>query len=787
MIGERPHYAGASVTRSDDERMLLGLGRFVADRPLEGVLDVAIVRSPLAHARIEDIDTASAADAPGVVGVFTAADLVGLEPYPDTMEFIGSVETFALARDRVRYVGSPVAAVVAEDRYLAEDAAEKIFVDYEELDSVVTLDEALAEGATKLFDSWSDNRMGHVPVSVPAVDALFEGARVVRGTYHSQRHAPVPMEPRAVQAEYADGRLTVWTTTQNPHIVRSTLSMVLGLPERDIRVLAEDVGGGFGAKTHTYPEDALIPWLAIHLGRPVRFVEDRREHFMATNHARDERIELEAAIDDDGHILALRGGVTCDVGSGEIFVPGIATAFVSAVALTGHYMMQGAAISVTNVVTNKTPSGAYRGFGNAEGVFAIERLIEKIARTVGRDSVDVRRQMLLSDDVLPYRAPSGSIIDSGSHRQSFELTVEMAGASCKRHTESETTRSVGVGYAAYTEGTAPTYFGTSGVWASHDAASLRIDPDGSVIAAVGVAGAGQGVRTMVKSVVSRALGADRDDVTVVTGDTDRAPYGLGGWGSRSTVVTAGAMLKAAAPLREKMFAIAAHKLEADPGDLEILNSKLSVRGSPGASLSFAEIGRVAYLATFELPGGIDPGLESSATYLPPGLQNWPDETGGMNASTTFANSVHAAVVAVDERSGEVEILDYIVVHDCGPVLDPQIVEGQIHGGVAQGIGGALYEHLVYSEHGQPLVTSFMDYIMPGATEVPELTVRHFETPSPNTAFGLKGVGEAGVIGGPAAIANAVCDALSHYAADVTELPLTPPAVRRLIESACGDG
>ena len=784
-LAGRPVYVGARVGRVEDDRLVAGRGAYVADLKLLGMVEMAVVRSQLAHARLNAVRTDAAREVPGVLTVATAADLTDVQPFPDFFSHVRPVHLFPLCRDRIRYAGAPLAAVVAEDRYRAEDAAELVEVDYEDLPPVASIDAALAADAPRLFEDWPDNRMVDAPGNDPEVrDLLGRAPRVVRARYSIQRQAAIPIETRACVAEFRQGRLTLWTTAQSPHITRTMLSHVLPIAERDIRVVAPDIGGAFGCKCHVYPEDVLVSWLAMQLGRPVRWIEDRHEHMVATVHSREHVLELEGAVEDDGRITAIRCHVIQDVGSGEAWFPGHNPSFVAAGHVTGPYRIDHAETSVTCVATNKTPSGAFRGFGIPEMVFALERFVDKAAGEVGADPVDVRRRMLLRQDELPYTSPTGGIYDSGSFLEAFDRAVELAReaeARARARFEGQPTVRIGAGIASYVEGTAPTYLGTTGNWTSHDAAAIRIDPDGSVVVSAGVTAIGQGTHTMVATLAADALGVPREDVRVDLGDTDLSPYGLGAWGSRGAVIGGGAVLKAAVRVRERVLRVAAHLLEADPADLELTDGLVRVKGT-AQSVSMKEVATVATVRTFDLPPEIERGLEATASYDPPGLEHVPDERGRMNGAAAWANATHAAVVKVDLETGEVEILDYIVVHDCGPLINPLIVEGQVVGGVAQGIGGALYEHLAYTEEGQPLATSFLDLLIPAATEIPEIAVEHLESPSPSMPLGIKGAGEGGIIGPPAALANAVANALAEFGADVTSTPLSPPTVLALIRA-----
>jgi len=779
--------AATGFSRVEDLRLITGAGGFVADLRLPRMVEMAVVRSDLAHGRLVELDCEPARSCPGVVAVVGARDLAGVRPFPDFIEAMRPVGTFPLAIDRVRYVGAPVAAVVADDRARAEDAAELVTAEYEPLEAVTTLNAALADDAPRLYDGWADNRAVDVTRRDPEVATILASSRVVRARYRMHRQAPAPMETRGSVASFVAGRLTLWTGSQSPHIVRTTLATVLGVPEHAIRVIVDDVGGSFGSKTHVYPEDVLVAWLAMRLGRPVRWIEDRAEHFLASVHARDQRHDLEAAIDDDGRILALRAQVTCDIGSGEVFPAGVASSFVTAGVLTGPYRIPHAEVGVTCVVTNKTPSGAYRGFGTPEAVFAMERLVERVARETGRDAVELRREMLLERDALPYTLPSGSIIDSGSHRDCFDRAVELGlGALAQARAQrppSASTR-LGCGFASYLEGVGASYFVTTGHWTSHEGCTIRVEPDGSVVVAVGVTTTGQGVATMVATVTAQALGVARDRVRVDMGDTDRCPYGIGGLASRSTIVASGAIGLAAAAIRTKAFAIAAAEMEAAVADLELADGAVRVRGSD-ASMSLAQIATLAWVRTLDLPDGVEPGLQATAVYDAPNVAHRPDVHGRINACTTYTNGSDAAVVEVDVETGVVDVLSYVVVHDCGRLVNPPIVVGQIRGGAAQAIGGALYEEIPYAPEGHPLATGFMDYLMPTAAEIPEIRVEHLVSPAPDTPHGVKGTGESGTIGPAAAIANAIADALADHGVDVTATPLGPSAVRRLIRTSAG--
>ncbi len=789
----RPGLIGKSIPRVEDARLLRGSGMYVADVRIPGMLEVTFVRSELPHALISAVDTSAAAAAPGVVMVATSDDMTDVSPVPDFPDWARPVATFPLAKGRVRYVGSPIAAVVADDRYLAEDAAELIVPDLHQLPAVATVEAAMTADAPRLYDGWDDNIIVDYQAQNPAADEPFDRLRSVSDSVFIGRHGASPMECRGVAAEYRHGRLTVWTSTQFAHIARSMYSYVLGLPEREIRVIAPDVGGGFGQKAEVYPEEYVVAWLAIKLGRPVRWIEDRQEHLVSACHARDTRIELEAAVHDDGRIESLRGTIWQDLGSGEIFPNGYNPAFVAAGSLVGPYKVNEQKISVVAVATNKTPCGAYRGFGIPEAVFAMERLVEKIALELEIDVHEVRRRNMIRPEDLPYTTAAGALIDSGSHLEAYDDAVAWGEAARERWTAdlADDPRRVGVGYATYVEGVAATYFGTNGNWTSQDSADIRFERDGGVTVGVGLGAMGQGLWTMVATLTADALALPIERVRVVMGDTDTAPHGLGSWASRSVTVAGGAIQEAAIGLREKGTKIAAHLLEASPDDIELADGAFSVRGSPGHSVTWEQVATAALVRTLDLPEDIEPGLDARITYDPRGvdgrrLDHVPDERGRMNACPTYTNATHAAVVAVDDATGAASVLEYYVAHDCGVVINPLIVDGQIRGGVAQGVGGVLLEEFVYDEDAFPQSTTFMAYMVPTATDIPPIASGHFESPAPHLAWGAKGAGEAGIVGPSAAIATAIEDALAEYGIGrLCSTPITPSMLRSAIVAAGG--
>ena len=794
MIRHRASHIGRAVPRREDRSSLMGRQRYIADLKLPGMLEVAFVRSTEPHARIVSIDTGPALALPGVHAVFTGADLADVELFPQKILYIQPVHQPALAVDRVRYVGSPYAAVVATDRYVAEDAATLVatHTEFDPLPTVADLDQALADDAPRLFDDWPDNYLVNFPADKPEVRKAFEEAdHTFSDTYVSQRQTGLPLECRGVLADEVDGEFTIWTSTQSPHIVRTTIAEMTGIPEPRIRVIVPAMGGGFGTKTHIYPEDVVMPWIARKLGRPVRWLEDRFENLVSAVHARDQRHDVDVGYDDDGTIRAIRCKAYCDVGSGEIFMPGTATVFVTGGVLTGGYDFRNMEVHHFCVVTNKTPSGAYRGFGTPEGMFVMERIIDRVAHLTGTDRVEIRRRMILQEEQMPYIMHGGGRVDSGSHAEGFERAVEMIGESLElvraRYADDPDVR-VGVGYTNYVEPTTPTYHLTTGHWAGYDSATLRVDPDGAVRVGLGTTALGQGTETTAAQLAADALGVDPDDVTVVMGDTDRAPYGLGAWGSRSAIVMSGSILMAADRVMTKAQEIAAHMLEAAADDIVLTDGRFHVAGSDTPTVTWSQVATAAWVRTVDLPQGLEPGLEMSGYFEPPELEHLPGMDGKVNAAASWSNGTHAGVVSVRVSTGEIKIEDYVVVHDCGTMINPMIIDGQVHGGVAQGIAGAMFEHFQYDpETARPLFASFMEYLYPTCSDVPTMTVEHFETPSPDQPLGVKGCGEGGTIGPAAVVAGAVDDALSDLGVEIKATPVTPSAIRKAIREAADGG
>jgi aerobic carbon-monoxide dehydrogenase large subunit len=773
-------YVGTDVRRREDPALLRGRTRFMGDLAMPGLLAVAFLRSPHAHARIVDIDTREARGLPGVEAIVTGTDLAATTR-PIEADLAGGqykpTRWPALAHGKARFVGEPVVAVVAGDRYRAEDALEAIHVSYEPLPAVVDALMACAAGAPRVHDELADNVLMHATYEKGGVEAALAGAEIrFSETFRQARCSSSPMEGRGVMAavDPADGTLMVWAASQAPHMLRAGLAAALDMPESRLRVLCPAVGGGFGPKMHLYPEDVVVADLARRLGRPVRWVEDRRENLLASAHARDTVCEVEVGARHDGTIVAMRARLVSDVGAYSVYPVTVALEPMTAVGIIpGPYRFGAYAYDARAVATNKSPVGAYRGVGMAFGTLVRERVVDMLARRAGLDPAEVRRRNFIGVGELPFATASGLVVDSGDSAAAFERALATGEYTMRRKEPRVTPAGKwrGIGLTAYTEftGMGAGTFRRRGMTmvSGHDAATVRVEPTGEVRAFLSAVSQGQGHATVFAQILADELGVDIGAVTIVQGDTERCPHGSGSFASRSVVVSGGALVLAARRVRDKITRIAGHVLEAAPADLVIDGGAITVRGAPGRGLTVADVARLAYRpASGTLPAGEDPALEATQHYDPP--------------PATFSNGSHLAVVDVDPETGVVEIVRYVVVEDCGRMVNPMIVEGQTQGAVAQGIGSALYEDFAYDEGGQPLTTTFMDYLIPGTMEVPPVEVVHVETPPAVSVSGFKGMAEGGTIGSTAAVANAVADALAPLGIEVRELPLTPDRILTLI-------
>lgn len=776
-------WIGRSLPRSEDEDLLTGRARFVADLDVRDPLHVVLVRSPLPHARITDVDVAAAARHPGVVDVLLAADLppdatIRNDRLPD----VRPTAVPTLASEVVRAIGEPVAAVIATSVATAMDATELVRVDYDPVEPVGTLEQAFA-GDALVYPEWGDNVLARVTFSSEGVDAAFaEAPHVFRDRYLIPRYAPMPLEPRGCLAEPTAVGITLRSSTQLPFIVRTVLAEALGVAESDLRVVVPKVGGGFGAKMHVYGEELLVCLLARRFDRAIRWVETRSEHVTATVHAREVVNDVEVATDAQGQLLALRTHVLADMGTGCTFFPGVSPAAVTGMTMPGPYRLPEFEAEIICLVTNRTPTGAYRGFGQTEAVFAMERTLDLVARELLIDRAVIRRRNLVGTNEMPYRSVTGAILDGGDYRRSLDRALELGGYGSEKPALTDAKR-LGIGIACYVEGTAPSLSLSAGRWGAHESATVRLESDGRISLICGVPSQGQGQGTTLAQIVAEGLCVSPEMISVVSNDTGVGPYALGTWGSRSMVVGGGASLLAARKLRDRLARIAGHLLEVAPEDLELAGPAFRLRGGHERSCSFGEIARACYFEMWRLPSDLDLSLEATAVFRPDHVQQVPDDSGRLNDCITYGHATHVAVVELDTELGQVRVVDYVVVHDCGTIVNPAIVEGQIVGGVAQGVGAALLEEVAYDADGQILTAGLTDYAVPTAVEIPTIKLAHDESPAPSVPGGYRGVGESGIIGAPAAIAGAVEDALASAGARVRRLPLTSEHVLSLRRGA----
>ncbi|HVQ76892.1 MAG TPA: xanthine dehydrogenase family protein molybdopterin-binding subunit [Candidatus Binatia bacterium] len=763
-------WVGAAVKRVEDPRLLRGRGRYLDDLELPGLLHAAFVRSLHAHARVRGVETALARRASGVAAVLSARDLPpglgALTPRLEAPEFAPTCWP-VLATDRVRFVGEPVAVVAAADPYRAVDAGELVHVDYEPLPGVASVEAALAAGAPALHASCEGNVLFTARHAQGDVAGAFARAAVVlRETFRHGRCSAAPIETRGLIAAWDGDALTVWSGTQVPQILRAALAAALGLGQHRVRVVVPDTGGGFGQKMHVLPEDLAMAVLARVAGRPVKWLETRRENLAAASHAREQRMEVELAADAAGRVLALRASIASDAGAYHAYpVTAALEPLGSAGILPGPYAIAAYAYEVMAVATCKPPLGAYRGVGMAMSVFALERLLDCLAERLGVDPAEVRRRNLIPPGAYPFESAAGFVYDSGDFPEMLARALDL-GAYERRRREQAAARGagrlIGIGLSCYTESTgggSRTYRrrGMTEV-PGPEAATVRMEPDGTVRCVVSFPSQGQGHATTVAQVVADALGVALSRIAVVAPDTAVAPPGSGTFASRGAVVQAGAVARAGDLVRQRLLDVAAALLEASPADLVLAAGRVGVRGAPARALDVAEVAHAAYAPPAGgLPPGATPGLEATAYFDPPG--------------PAYAGAVHMASVEVDAETGRVRVLSYAVVEDCGPLINPVIVEGQVHGALAQGIGEALGERLVYDEGGQLLTGTLMDYAIPTAAGLPPFEVGHLETPSPITPGGYKGMGEGGTVGAPACIANAVADAVRPIGVSITALPI----------------
>jgi aerobic carbon-monoxide dehydrogenase large subunit len=780
----KPGHFGARTLRLEDPALLTGRGRFVDDIRLDGTLAAAFLRSPHAHAWIEAIDVAAAKAMPGIRAIFTLDDLrphlrsIRLPLGQSSREIAGlaakslpdEVTPFILVDREVCYVGDPIAVVIAEDRYLAEDAVARIEVDYTPLDAVADCALALKPGTAVVHRASASNLLSEYFVDFGDVDSAFaRAANVFALSLKQHRGCAHPIEGRGILAasDPTDGRTLVWTSTQSPHEVRGTLAHLLGCDESDIRLMTPDVGGGFGAKYQIYPEEVVVTLAARLLDRPVKWVEDRREHFLASIQERDQYWDVEVALDADAQLLGIRGRLLHDQGA---YTPhGVNVSYNSATSLPGPYRLPNYRMHVHVVETNRVPTMPVRGAGYPQGTFAMERLLDHAARQLGIDRAEIRRRNLITPDEMPYETPmktrAGTPVkyDSGDFPHCQALALDAIGhdgfAAHRARARSEG-RYIGLGFANATKGTGRGPFETG---------IVRVGRSGRVTVYSGAAPMGQGTETMLAQLAADQFGVAPDEVRVVLGDTNYVSMGHGGFASRQAVNAGSSVHLAAVEVRNRALHVAAQLLDTRVEDLEIRDGRIFQKGGSNLSLALGDIAREASgIPGYSLPKGIEPGLEHTSNFMPSGL--------------TYSNTTHAVEAEVDVLSGRVTILRYVVVSDCGRLINPMIVEGQIVGGVVHGIGNALLEWMGYDENAQPVTTNFGEYLLPTATELPAIELIHHVSPSPLNPLGIKGVGEIGVVAASAAIISAVEDALAPFSVRIDETPILPQRIVELVEA-----
>ena len=778
----RPKIIGARVQRREDPRLLTGRGQYVDDRKIDGTVHVAFCRSDRAHARIRRIDVAEARQAPGVLGVFVAEDIdaiAGPIRATSNMPDYRATDFVPLARSKVRYVGEPVVAVVAENRYLAEDAAGLISLDLDPLPDVANPEAAL-EDRTLLHEEAGTNIIAAREfVRGDPEAALADAAVVVEDRFRIRRKTPAAVENRCYLAEFDAGRraLTLHASTQVPGLLRDALAEIFDMPGHRLRVVAPDVGGGFGGKASLYPEEVVVCALAMRLGRPVKWTSDRMEDLTATSQAFDEIVRARLALASDGRIVALDADVIGDIGAYSIYPWTASLEPVQVVSfLPGPYRVQNYRGRVRAVATSKAPTGPYRGVGRPISTFVMERLVDMAAKRLGLDPAEIRALNLVRDDEFPYKSGSGIVWDRSGFQECLKAALDRFGYPQRRAEQAAargTGKLVGIGISSYAELTGigsrisaapgmPINTGT-------ERATINIDSTGAVTAAFGIASHGQGLETTLAQIVAEELGGRVEDIEIVHGDSNAVAHSTGTYASRSTVLAGGAATLSARALRKQVIEAASYLLEAAEADIEVQDGVISVAGTD-SSITFRELARAFYTEMRRIPREAREALDltASATYDP------------FFGTTTAAT--HIAEVEIDPQTFGVSMRNYIVAEDCGRIVNPMIVDGQVHGGVAQGIGAALYEEVVHDESGQVLTGSFVDYIVPSAAEIPEIEAVHLETESPSTLGGYRGMGEGGTIGAPAAVANAVADALAAMDIQINELPITPERLFRLIHN-----
>ena len=768
---------GRPIRRVEDARLLRGAGRFVDDIRLPGLLHASFMRSPVAHALLKSVDASAARALPGVRAVLTYRDLRAVmvcDRVPLALPIAAirhNVDPSYLVENELSYVGEPVAVVVAESRAIAEDAANLVALDYEVLPAVLDPCTGLERGAPQARLDCSDNLVARWALKYGDAEAAFAGAahgftqrfRIHKGGGHA-------IETRAVLARFDDGEdlLTVWDGTQMPHKAKRVIIEAMGLGEHQIRVIPPNVGGGFGPKNPFYAEELVVPAAAMLLKAPVKWIEDRRESFNATNHERVQDWDMEVAVDKDGRMLAVRGHMRHDHGAAT--PSGLSTPQNSGTNFLGPYVLPALDLEISACLTNLTPATSTRGAGRTQGTYVMERLLDRIADELGLTRDEVRRRNLITPDKMPYVTPVKTrdglpmTYDSGDYPEAQRRALTAAGWAdfpVRREAARKLGRLIGIGMANYVEGTGRGPF---------ESAAVRIGPSGRIVVTSGATDQGQGTTTMLAQLAGETFGVDASTIQVIAGDTAASPLGHGSYASRQAVTAGNAVHQAARMVADKAKQVASSMLEVAPDDLELIGGEVRVRGVPELKRSLGEIANaLGGVAGFSLPAGVSPGLSAATDYMPPAM--------------TYTNGAHIVEVEVDSETGHIQLLRYVVLHDCGRMINPMMVEGQVQGAIAHGIGATLYEWMHYDDAGQPLTVTFADYLLPTSDVIPPIEIHHMESPTPLNPLGVKGAAESGTIGAPAAIVSAIEDALRPLQIRITDLPVTPARLLALIEAA----
>ena len=797
---QRETFVGKSVLRKEDEEKYTGKAVYAADVNFKDTLYAGIYRSPYAHAIIKKVDLSKALKIEGVLGGLKGSDLHNLEylrplapfPFQSRDPFkrgnprIKFFDHYCLATDKVRFFGEPVAAVVGQDKYIVEDAIEAIEADFEPLEPVLDTEAAVKEGSPLLYKEWGDNVALYFHVSGGDVERAFRNAdMIVKEKIYSGRFTGTPLEPRSVVADYDStaNLLTVWDSTQIPHNISRLIQKTINIPALKVRVFQPRVGGGFGQKWGFYPEEIIIPLLSIMMRRPIKWVETRSEHMVGTAHAREQVHEIEAGITKEGKILGIRDHILANAGAAYP-VGGLASIVTSAFFVPGAYKIENYEADITGVTTNKTPFGAHRGFGKAEPAYVIERMIDIIADRLSLDPSEVRFKNFIQPSEFPYVSVTGPRYDSGNYPEALRKAMELAdywGFRQKQQQYLKENRYVGIGMALVVEPSSSTRMGSYN--AGYYSVRIRMDPDARIYVFLSGGEEGQGHITTSSQIVADVMQIPFDDIHVIEGDTLACPVGSGSYSSRFSVVGTSGVFGAAGMLRDKVLRIAASMMKCDVDDLDIVNARIFHKSRPEKSLAMQEISQAAYYEVFRLPQGMEPGLEMLYHYRDPNIQFQSDERGRVAMFSSFPYDAEVAITEVDVKTGFVKILKFVSVHDCGNMLNPMIVEGQHYGALAHGIGGAIYEELSYDSNGQPLNSTFKDYLVPTSMEVPEFVLSHLITPNPFTPGGFKGAGETGTIGPPPTLSNAVEDALKPLGIKLRKTPLSPVYIKSLIQQS----